>query len=66
MNLIRAPRSASCQLMGTRMFDQGERAWPEEDSDSHTGMTFLPMRKREPWARQGGRPSIINEGRSVL
>jgi dihydrofolate reductase len=39
--------------MGKRMFDQGERAWPEE-APFHTPVRVLTNEKREPWVRPGG------------
>jgi dihydrofolate reductase len=40
-------------IMGKRMFDQGERAWPEE-APFHTPVYVLTHEKREPWVRPGG------------
>ncbi|MHB8494895.1 MAG: dihydrofolate reductase family protein [Casimicrobiaceae bacterium] len=40
-------------IMGKRMFDQGELAWPEE-APFHTPVYVLTNRKREPWVRPGG------------
>ena len=40
-------------IMGKRMFEQGERAWPE-DAPFHTPVYVLTHEKREPWARPGG------------
>ena len=40
-------------LMGKRMFDQGEVAWPEE-APFHTPVYVLTHEKREPWERPGG------------
>ena len=40
-------------IMGRRMFDQGERAWPEE-APFHTPVYVLTHAKREPWVRPGG------------
>ena len=39
-------------IMGKRMFEQGERAWPEE-APFHTPVYVLTHEKREPWARPG-------------
>ena len=39
--------------MGKRMFDAGERAWPEE-APFHTPVCVLTHEKREPWVRPGG------------
>jgi len=52
-------------IMGKRMFDQGERAWPEE-APFHTPVYVLTHEKREPWARPVGRPFTSSmTGRSV-
>ena len=40
-------------IMGKRMFDQGERAWPEE-APFHTPVYVLTHAKRQPWVRPGG------------
>jgi dihydrofolate reductase len=49
-------------VMGKRMFDQGERAWPEE-APFHTPVYVLTNQKREPWVRPGGTTFyFINEG----
>ncbi|MCC7144669.1 MAG: dihydrofolate reductase family protein, partial [Candidatus Eisenbacteria bacterium] len=40
-------------IMGKRMFDQGEVAWPEE-APFHTPVYVLTHAKREPWPRPGG------------
>ena len=40
-------------IMGKRMFDQGEIAWPEE-APFHTPVYVLTHEKREPWVRPGG------------
>ena len=40
-------------IMGKRMFDQGEVAWPEE-APFHTPVYVLTNTKREPWVRPGG------------
>lgn len=40
-------------IMGRRMFDQGEVAWPEE-APFHTPVFVLTHHKREPWVRPGG------------
>jgi len=39
-------------IMGKRMFDQGEVAWPE-DAPFHTSVYVLTHEKREPWVRPG-------------
>lgn len=49
-------------IMGKRMFDQGERAWPEE-APFHTPVYVLTNEKREPWVRPGGTTFyFINDG----
>src|SRR4030042_591680 len=40
-------------IMGKRMFDGGERSWPEE-APFHTSVSLLPHEKRQPWVRPGG------------
>jgi dihydrofolate reductase len=40
-------------IMGKRMFDQGEIAWPDE-APFHTPVYVLTHEKREPWVRPGG------------
>ncbi len=40
-------------IMGKRMFDLGERAWPAE-APFHTPVHVLTHEKREPWIRPGG------------
>ena len=49
-------------IMGKRMFDQGERSWPEE-APFHTPVYVLTHEKRDPWVRPGGTNfHFINEG----
>ena len=49
-------------IMGKRMFDQGETAWPEE-APFHTPVYVLTNVKREPWVRPGGTTFyFVNEG----
>jgi dihydrofolate reductase len=49
-------------IMGKRMFDQGERAWPEE-APFHTPVYVLTNEKRDPWERPGGTTfHFINDG----
>ena len=49
-------------IMGKRMFDQGEIAWPEE-APFHTPVYVLTNAKREPWVRPGGTIFyFINDG----
>jgi dihydrofolate reductase len=49
-------------IMGKRMFDQGEIAWPEE-APFHTPVYVLTNEKRERWVRPGGTTFyFINDG----
>jgi dihydrofolate reductase len=49
-------------IMGKRMFDVGERAWPEE-APFHTPVYVLTHEKREPWVRPGGTTFyFVNDG----
>ena len=49
-------------IMGKRMFDQGEHAWPEE-APFHTPVYVLTNERREPWERPGGTTfCFINDG----
>ena len=49
-------------IMGKRMFDQGEVAWPEE-APFHTAVYVLTHQKRDPWVRPGGTTFyFINDG----
>ena len=49
-------------IMGKRMFDQGEVAWPEE-APFHTPVYVLTHAKREPWVRPSGTTFyFINDG----
>jgi dihydrofolate reductase len=49
-------------IMGKRMFDQGEIAWPEE-APFHTPVYVLTNVKREPWVRPGGTTFyFVNDG----
>jgi dihydrofolate reductase len=40
-------------VMGKRMFDAGEQAWPE-DAPFHTPVFVVTHEKRDPWERPGG------------
>src|SRR3954451_9284082 len=40
-------------VMGKRMFDAGEQAWPEE-APFHTPVLVVTHEKRNPWERRGG------------
>ena len=49
-------------IMGKRMFDQGEVAWPEE-APFHTPVFVLTHAKRDPWERPGGTTfHFVNDG----
>ncbi|MFI5693486.1 dihydrofolate reductase family protein [Kribbella sp. NPDC051586] len=49
-------------IMGKRMFDAGELAWPEE-APFHTPVFVLTHTEREPWERPGGTTFyFVNDG----
>src|SRR6202008_651521 len=50
-------------VMGKRMFDAGELAWPEE-APFHTPVVVVtPTPGRDPWERPGGTPfHFVNDG----
>ncbi len=49
-------------IMGKRMFDQGEVSWPEE-APFHTPVYVLTNKKRDPWERPGGTTFyFVNQG----
>lgn len=49
-------------IMGKRMFDAGERAWPEE-APFHTPVFVLTHARRAPWERPGGTCfHFVNDG----
>ena len=49
-------------VMGKRMFDAGEQAWPEE-APFHTPVFVVTHEKRNPWERPGGTTfHFVNEG----
>src|SRR5213075_1023555 len=49
-------------IMGKRMFDAGELAWPEE-APFHTPVYVLTHAKRDPWERPGGTTfHFVNDG----
>jgi dihydrofolate reductase len=53
---------SGANIMGKRMFDQGERSWPEE-APFHTPVFVLTHKQREPWVRPGGTTFyFINDG----
>ena len=49
-------------VMGKRMFDAGERMWPEE-ARFHTPVFVVTHEKRDPWERPGGTVfHFVNDG----
>ncbi|HWM20263.1 MAG TPA: dihydrofolate reductase family protein [Ilumatobacteraceae bacterium] len=49
-------------VMGKRMFDAGEHAWPEE-APFHTPVFVVTHTKRDPWERPGGTTfQFVNDG----
>lgn len=49
-------------VMGKRMFDAGEHAWPE-DPPFHTPVFVVTHHVREPWVREGGTTfHFVNDG----
>jgi dihydrofolate reductase len=49
-------------IMGKRMFDGGERSWPEE-APFHTPVFVLTQQVRSPWERPGGTTFyFVNDG----
>jgi dihydrofolate reductase len=49
-------------VMGKRMFDLGEQAWPEE-APFHTPIFVVTHEKRDPWERPGGTTfHFVNDG----
>lgn len=49
-------------VMGKRMFDAGELAWPE-DAPFHTPVFVVTHEKRDPWERPGGTTfHFVNDG----
>lgn len=53
---------SGASIMGKRMFDAGERSWPEE-APFHTPVYVLTHEKREPWVRPGGTTfHFVNDG----
>jgi dihydrofolate reductase len=58
----RTAERAGANIMGKRMFDQGEVAWPEE-APFHTPVYVLTHEKRDPWVRPGGTTFVfVNDG----
>jgi dihydrofolate reductase len=62
-DLIRHTMERSgANILGKRMFDQGEASWPEE-APFHTPVYVLTHEKREPWVRPGGTTFyFVNDG----
>jgi dihydrofolate reductase len=53
---------SGANIMGQRMFEQGEVSWPEE-APFHTPVFVLTHNKREPWVRPGGTTFyFVNDG----
>ncbi|MEV0780558.1 dihydrofolate reductase family protein [Streptomyces sp. NPDC050433] len=49
-------------VMGKRMFDSGEQAWPEE-APFHTPVFVVTHTERDPWVRPGGTTfHFVNDG----
>jgi dihydrofolate reductase len=49
-------------VMGKRMFDAGERTWPEE-APFHTPVFVVTHTRREPWERPSGTTfNFVNDG----
>ena len=49
-------------VMGKRMFDLGEQAWPEE-APFHTPVFVVTHEERDPWERPGGTTfHFVNDG----
>ena len=60
--LRKTTERTGANIMGKRMFEQGERAWPEE-APFHTPVYVLSHDKREPWVRPGGTTFyFVNDG----
>jgi dihydrofolate reductase len=54
--------STGASVMGKRMFDAGEQAWPEE-APFHTPVFVVTHEKRDPWERPGGTTfNFVNDG----
>ena len=53
---------SGANVMGKRMFDAGERSWPE-NAPFHTPVYVLTHETREPWVRPGGTTFFfVNDG----
>ena len=61
-NIRKTTERIGANIMGKRMFEQGERSWPEE-APFHTPVYVLTHEKREPWVRPGGTTFyFVNDG----
>ncbi|MFN8467665.1 MAG: dihydrofolate reductase family protein [Caldilineaceae bacterium] len=60
--LRRTTERIGANIMGKRMFEGGERGWPEE-APFHTPVYVLTHTPREPWVRPGGTTFyFVNDG----
>jgi dihydrofolate reductase len=60
--LERTFQRTGVSIMGKRMFDAGEHAWPEE-APFHSPVFVLTRQKRSPWERKGGTTfHFVNDG----
>ena len=60
--LRRTTERIGANIMGKRMFDGGERSWPEE-APFHTPVYVLTHQRRESWVRPGGTTfHFVNDG----
>ena len=62
-DIVRATfERTGASVMGKRMFDAGEHAWPE-DAPFHTPVFVVTHEKRDPWERAGGTTfHFVNDG----
>jgi dihydrofolate reductase len=62
-NILRETfKRTGASVMGKRMFDAGEHAWPE-DPPFHTPVFVVTHEKRDPWERKGGTIfHFVNDG----
>jgi dihydrofolate reductase len=62
-NIVRETHQRTgANVMGKRMFEAGEHAWPE-DAPFHTSVFVVTHEKREPWERLGGTTfHFVNDG----
>ena len=55
-------KRTGASVMGKRMFDAGEQAWPEE-APFHTPVFVVTHEQRDPWERAGGTTfHFVNDG----